>query len=383
MGTASPAAVVTDAATLEEVVEVLGEHIPISMEGKFQPESLYELLVHAVSNAESIEQTCKTLESVPTANDVRYHLDKLDEPKRVQQQLNEALRSRVPGRLRGTRQKLAIDMNLIPYYGTPSEEEAPYILRSRAKDGTCSFYAYATLYVISRGKRITLALHAVRRDETMVCIITCLLDQSAELCIRVKCLYLDRGFYCVPVIRWLQVCDIPFEMPVIVRGKQGGTRALVDQKRTYKTTYTMHSQQYGSVTFQVWVVGSYKMGRRDEHGVTYQAFAVYKVSLGIRALRGDYRKRFGIESSYRQKNLCRIRTTTKNPVTRLLYVGIAFLLVNLWTFMLWNYVSIPRRGGRRLLKDLFPLRTMLQFLAQAVQRKLGVKTEILIPQQPL
>ncbi len=36
----------------------------------------------------------------------------------------------------------------------------------------------------------------------------------------------------------------------------------------------------------------------------------------------DYRKRFGIESSYRQKNLCRIPTTTKNPVTRLLFVGI-------------------------------------------------------------
>jgi putative transposase len=383
MGTETPAAVVTDAATLEEVVEVLGEHLPLEMEGEFQPESLYELLVHAASKAESIEQTCKTLDSVPTANDVRYHLDKLDDVPTLQQQLNDALRSRIPGRLKGTRQKLAIDLNLVPYYGNPSEEEAPYIIRSQAKAGTCSFYAYATVYLLSRGKRLTLALHAVRRDETLVCVITCLLDQVAGLGIGFKRLYLDRGFYCVPVIRWLQVCDIPFEMPVVVRGKQGGTRALVNQKRTYKTTYTMHSQQYGSVTFQVWVVGHYKMGRRDEHGVEYHAFAVYRVSVGIRALRRDYRKRFGIESSYRQKNLCRIRTTTKNPVTRLLYVGIAFLLVNLWTFMLWNYVSTPRRGGRKRYQTLFPLRTMLQFLAQAVQRNLGVKTQIVLPQETL
>ena len=158
-------------------------------------------------------------------------------------------------------------------------------------------------------------------------------------------------------------------------------RALVQKKRTYKTSYTMHSQLYGSVTFQVWVVGTYEMGRRGHNGVKYLAFVVYKVSLGIRALAGDYRKRFGIESSYRLKNLCRIGTTTKNPVTRFLYVGIAFLLVNLWVFIIWTHVSRPRKGGRQLFQGLFPLRTMLQFLRQAVERKIGVKTEIYLPQE--
>lgn len=381
MASATP--VVTDAATLEEVIEVLQEHVPMEMEGDFQPETLFEILVHAASNAESIEQTSKTLDAAPTGNDVRYHLSKLENLEALEEQLNQALRSRVPGRLQNSHQKLAIDLNLIPYYGTPSEEEEPYIIRSQAKDGTSSFYAYATVYVISRGKRVTLALHAVRRDETLVCVITRLLDQMARLRISAKRLYLDRSFYCVPVIRWLQACDIPFEMPVIVRGKQGGTRALVQQKRTYKTWYTMHSSSYGSVTFQVWVVGTYQMGRRGQHGVEYLAFVVYKVPLGIRALPGDYRKRFGIESSYRLKNLCRIRTTTKNPVTRLLYVGIAFLLVNLWVFIIWTCVSRPRKGGRQLFQALFPLRTMLQFLRQAVERRIGVKTGIYLPEEVL
>ena len=62
----------------------------------------------------------------------------------------------MPGRLHNSHQKLAIDLNLIPYYATPSQEEEPYIIRSKAKAGTCSFYAYATAYVISRGKRVTL-----------------------------------------------------------------------------------------------------------------------------------------------------------------------------------------------------------------------------------
>jgi HPt (histidine-containing phosphotransfer) domain-containing protein len=163
---ASITPVVTDAATLEDVMDVLEEHVPIQMEGDFQPETLFEILVHAASNAESIEQTCKTLEDTPTSNDVRYHLSKLGNLEELEEQLNQALRSRVPGRLQNRCQKLVIDLNLIPYYGIPSEEEKPYIIRSQAKEGTSSFYAYATVYVISRGKRVTLALHAVRRHHT-------------------------------------------------------------------------------------------------------------------------------------------------------------------------------------------------------------------------
>jgi hypothetical protein len=53
---------------------------------------------------------------------------------------------------------LAIDFHLIPYYGepTPSPLEAPYIYRSQAQNGTCSFSAYSTVYVIKKNKRVTL-----------------------------------------------------------------------------------------------------------------------------------------------------------------------------------------------------------------------------------
>lgn len=375
-------AVITDASTLSEVREVLEEQVPLEMEGDLQPDTLFEVLLHAASNASSIEQSCKSLQDAPTGNTVRYHLDKLNNVEELECHLNAALATRTPGRLQGTSQRIAIDLNLLPYYGEPTEEEAPYIIRSQAKSGTCSFYAYATAYVIARGKRITLALHAVRCDETMVSVLTHLFDPLATLDIGIKRLYLDRGFYCVPVIRWLQTCDIPFIMPVIVRGKKGGTRALLNQKRTFKTTYTMHSQLYGSVSFQVCVVGTYRMGRRGQQGVEYLPFALYKIPLRIRSLPGEYRKRFGIECSYRQKNLCRIRTTSKNPTTRLLYVGIAFLLVNLWTFIIWSYLSIPRQGGRLLFPHLFPLPMMLHFLSHSIESLLRVVTSIHLPLQP-
>ena len=64
-----------------------------------------------------------------------------------------------------------------------------------------------------------------------------------------------------------------------------------------------------------------------------------------------YRQRFGIETSYRLKNFCRIRTTTKNPMIRLLYLGISFLLVNIWIYIFWSKISKPRRGGRARLSS--------------------------------
>ena len=79
----------------------------------------------------------------------------------------------------------------------------------------------------------------------------------------------------------------------------------------------------------VGVVGVYSNGKHGKHGQEFYAYAVYKVSLGLRALHQDYRLRFGIESSYRLKNTCRIKTTMKKPVVRLLFVGIAFLLIDL------------------------------------------------------
>jgi hypothetical protein len=69
-----------------------------------------------------------------------------------------------------------------------------------------------------------------------------------------------------------------------------------------------------------------------------------RVALG--QLHQHYKKRFGIETSYRIKNGCRIRTTSKNPVTRLLFVALAFILVNLWVYLLWFFVSRTQRGGR-------------------------------------
>lgn len=369
----------TNDATLSAALACLKAHLPVTMQGEYQPETLYEVLLWAASHHESIEHAAQQLTGVPTGNDLRYHLDKFEDMTTGEQQVNAALQSRLPSGIVNHRHRLAIDLHLLPYYGQPSEAEVPYIYRSQAKAGTTSFFAYATVYVIRAHRRVTLAIHAVRRGETMVAIITRLLDAMNPLAVKVERLYLDRGFYSVPVIRWLMALKLPFIMPAIIRGKTGGTRALCNGRRSYQTPYTLSSTDYGSVTCPMVVICRYRNGAHGKHGIQYLLYVVYRANVAWSQVHRHYRYRFGIETSYRIKNQARIRSTTKNPVLRLLYVALAFILVNLWVYLLWQVVSATRRGGRRVFQERFPLKTMLSFIRQVVERHFPLVQAVFLP----
>ncbi len=190
-------------------------------------------------------------------------------------------------------------------------------------------------------------------------------------------------------------------MPAIRNGKTGGINQYLKGKKSYKTTHTMNEGKDNEVTFPLWVVclpsngGKYRQGKRGKHGVEYLAYVVYKVDINLNYIYQDYRKRFGIEregrwgfpslsnhaveTSYRLKNICRIRTTNKNPILRLLYVGISFLLVNIWIYILWSKISKPRRGGRLVYHYLFTLKQMLAFLANGVHRIYQLREIVYLP----
>lgn len=379
MTTSTQKAVLTDQDTLKEVIDCLKEHISIKTQGACNQTDLFNILVAAASKADTIENTASNLKKCSSPKNIRYHLGKFKSFPELETQLNLALISKLPRRIKKRKLKLAIDLNLIPYYGKPNFEEQDYICRSQAKNGTCSFYAYATLYVIAKNKRVTLAVIGVKNNYTNVAIISYLLAKVNSLNLKIKRLYLDRGFYSSSVIRWLKALDIPFIMPAIKNGKTGGINQYLKGQKSDKTTQTMNPGKDNEVTFDLWVVCKYQKGKRGKHGIEYLAYVVYKVTIGLDYIYQDYRKRFGIESSYRLKNICRIRTTTKNPIMRLLFVGISFILLNIWIYILWAKISKPRRGGRLIYRKLFNLKQMLAFLSQAINRIYEVREIVYIP----
>ncbi|GGA18915.1 hypothetical protein [Okeania sp. KiyG1] len=104
----------SESETLQETINCLTEYIPLSTQGAFSSSDLFQILVRAASNCDSIENTSKILKKSPSGKNIRYHLDKIDNFEELEVQINSALRSRkLPGIKKG-KLKFAIDLNLIP-----------------------------------------------------------------------------------------------------------------------------------------------------------------------------------------------------------------------------------------------------------------------------
>ena len=103
-------------------------------------------------------------------------------------------------------------------------------------------------------------------------------------------------------------------------------------------------------------------------------------------VRETYRTRFAIETTYRQMNEARIRTCTPCPLLRLLFVGLAMILRNVWVW--FHLTTLSERHGRRLVLHLERLRfrDLLLNLQRVVESALGITQVLslqLAPEQQL
>ena len=91
-----------------------------------------------------------------------------------------------------------------------------------------------------------------------------------------------------------------------------------------------------------------------------------------------YRRRFGIDSSYRQINQARLRTSSRSPELRLLAVAIALLLRNLWALCRW--MALARSGpGRPTGEGNFRFQTLLRWVSRIVETRLALETSLDLP----
>jgi hypothetical protein len=308
-------------------------------------------------------------------------------PKRDQllRRLNDCLAANLPRYLRRCPQRAAIDLTLIPYHGRPMVDLSE-VFRGKAKDGTSHFHAYATAYVNYRGQRYTLALTYVERGEKMEAVLKRLLARLSKLGVGVSMLLLDRGFWSVAVIRYLQAARRPFLMPVVLRGRgpghakgPSGTRVFGLWRRSGWGEYTLTSAEGRTARVSICVHCRNLNGERGRHGreaLVYGYWGIRRPS-STAWVRQTYRTRFAIETSYRQMQQGRARTSTRNPLVRLLLVGVALVLRNVWVWLHYAVLSTPRRGGVLLNLELLPLKDLLLWLQHQAEEELGLCDVIL------
>ncbi|GHT41944.1 hypothetical protein FACS189443_4370 [Planctomycetales bacterium] len=134
-------------------------------------------------------------------------------------------------------------------------------------------------------------------------------------------------------------------MPLVIHGKKGmkkraatGTRKYAEKKKQFWDWYRLTMRKKVGeewmtkhAWFNVCVYCKNLNGQRDKHCRQSFAFAYYAVSVGApTGLFEVYRKRFGIESSYRQSHQARIRTSTREPLLRLFYFALSMLMRSEW-----------------------------------------------------
>jgi hypothetical protein len=331
------------------------------------------IVLRAAAQSISVSAACRDLAKAPSDHAV---LTALEEglPKTLtvlERRLNEALTGDLPRNMRCRAWQVAIDWHLVPYYGRPYRSRNE-ICRSQPKHGTAQFHTYATACVVEYGRRYTLALTWVRRHESMVTVLRRLLARIREIGLKIGCFLLDRAFFNVAVIDFLQQENLPFLMPVKFAGrhpKKGrkltGLRAL---KRQPAGWYA-HTMKKGKreVTFSVCVnYRRYQDRRTGEKKRQKLLFAAWRVQGDPTDIRERYRGRFGIETSYRQRRQGRIYTCTRNPHVRLFFVAVSFILRNVWVWI--HQMRLAEGSGDTLTLHLELLRfkRMLDWIVREV-----------------
>lgn len=234
--------------------------------------TLISVLLYAASRITSISDACQRLRRSPSDDAVRQALMATWPNLSVlERRLNSALADRLPKHLLRRPVRLAMDITEIPYHGQPHRDPRE-VCRRQPRCGTSHFHCYATAFVIEHGRRLTLAVTYVCSDDSKRDIVRRLLRQVREKGLKIKYLLLDRGFYAIDVIRYLQSARCPFLMPVIHCGGRArdpassqSTNRFLTWKRSDWSRHTLRNK-VSSARVQIAVACDRWNGRKGKHG---------------------------------------------------------------------------------------------------------------------
>lgn len=334
---------------------------------------LLNVVLRAAARSISISAACRDLSKGPSDQAVMTALDDgLPKTLKVlERRLNEALTCELPRRVRRRKWQVAIDWHLSPYYGQPYES-GNELYYGKPRQGTKKFHAYASACIVERGQRYTVALTYIRRHESKAVVLRRLVEQIRSIGLKIKCVLLDREFFNVSVVKFLQEHELPFLMPVMFRGrkpkrgrKATGLRRIKQQSAGwYRHTMKNNKQQ---VQMRVCVGYRRHKNRKDGKQVKQKLlFAAWRVGGTPTQIRERYRKRFGIETSYRQMRQARIYTCTRKPHLRLLFVAVALILRNLWVWIHATRLAEGSGGKRTLHLERLRFKRLLDWILHEV-----------------
>jgi len=339
----------------------------------------------------SLSAACPLLREAPCAESVRKAVQAAlpARPNDLLARLLAALRRTLPGHLGRRPLPFVIDLHQRPYYGQFTRG----CTRRKKKQGTRKSFTYATLAVLAPEGRFTVGLVPTRPFMRLVTVVERLLLQAAAAGLSVAHLLLDKEFYAAEVIAFLQKHGVPFLMPM---AKKAGNRHLFDgtsavgwhrytwatllRRRDFKSGKS-HRRQELAVTVDACVARNPGKKKKEEEVLVYAAWGLGSWPPALVVLR--YRRRFGIEVAYRQLGQCLAVTSSRDERLRLLLVGVALILCNLWAYLHSEVFATGALGERQRHLPLLRLLSLRLALALAIATTLGGLVSEWPAQRPL
>lgn len=361
--------------------KILKKHVPLKVQGyRCDTDMIVDVLLKASAENSSVEAASADLEGVADSNTMREYLNEALDGEKLREQekeMNAALAESIPNAMQRTKVEVAIDFHDEPCYGK-QEALRKVTCHGQAKKGTTYFVRIATAYVIWKQVRLTLAVRYVLPKEDTLDILTFLLERLKTLGILSRVLYLDKGFASGPVVRHLQEQHQPAIIACPIRGKDGGTRALCKGRGSYITAYTFTDGTPVTLALKASLVPD-KTGKPRRK---WLAFIVIELDWSVEKVHDQYRRRFGVECSYRSLRRVRATTTSRNPALRFFLLSVGLLLVNVWAFLRWEFARLIAPGPRRVKPSLFRFHRFTRFLIRAVEDRYGVLMSLPTHQSP-
>ena len=380
----------TDKKVLHYARQGLKAHLPLHAEGyKVTTDDLLNVLLGVAVSQGTLEAVCQDLQGIAKPETVRTYLNKqlrvADLPQ-LEQGLNAALAEQAPTRVFQKPQEVAIDFHDRPYYGKTPQPEGLWV-HGQLRDGTHCFYRVATAYVIRNGLRVTLSIRFVLPGDDTLHVLKDLIAGLQARQLEIACLFLDKAFAGIDQLRYLSSLGLPAIIACSIRGKQAGTRALCQGNKSYLPTYTFRNTR-GRKSFTAnlavcRVFTTAKRTGRKKRQARWLIFILINLTCSPQQAKRLYRRRFGIETSYRCTAQVLGWTTSPNPAYRFVLLALSFFLLNVWVHLCWLFTQQARRGGRFLDTKRFQLSRLAKFLIRSLERYYGCIHEITALAAPL
>ena len=288
---------------------------------KYTRNNLLDVLTHISMTRDFTTNGSRTYKLIrgdkaPSAKTVLYQIRRLD-PREVQsmfeKSFDEIYKIAKSSNVFQRKVDVAIDITDQLYYGNKND---PMVLQTKPQEGTTRAYRFATINVVASGRRFTLLALPMNRFTTKVEIVRKLIEYAKEK-VHVGTVYVDRGFFSTNVINLFKKLGVKFLMPAVKNPK---IKRLVEE---HEAPTILEYRMVGAY-FKLVIV-------KDGKNLKKVFATTLDVNEGnAHQLFDMYGKRWGIETSYRVKNLFRAKTTSKRYVVRLFYFSFSVCLYNLW-----------------------------------------------------